>query len=209
MLQLGGAAALEGVDVTVGSEADGVPESERCLHSELILEGLPEGARVAGPVAPRGAGESVLEEEANNAHHGQAAVGNLGVQLLLLDLRVVRGDHLPAEVAIIRRSARDLLLGDLAEGHVRQDLRPARHGHLSDGCEAVRDVCELQVHGWRQVSWELAGDPRQLEINTESRVAGVASMSPFMERPTASKTRPNADVRKSGSPLEPPPPKIF
>ena len=159
MLQLSGAAALERIHVAISSEADGVPESERRLHAKLVLECLPEGGGVAGPVAPRGSGQSVLEEETDDAHHGQASVGNLRVQFPLLDLWVGGSDDLPAEVAIIGSGTGHLLLGDLAEGHVGQDLCPACRWHLSDGCKAVWDVLELQVHGGRQIARELARDP--------------------------------------------------
>ena len=124
---------------------------------------LPEGAGVAGPVAPRGSGDTVLEEETDDADHGQAAIGKFGVQFPLLDLWVRGGEHLPAEVALIRWRAGDLLLGGLAEGHVGQNLCPARHWHLADGRKPVRDVGKLHVHARGQIAWELARDPWQKE----------------------------------------------
>ena len=80
------------------------PRSPRAC---LILEGAQRGVRVAGPIAPGRAGETILIEHADDGHpepfhghalvladpshfeaHGQSAVGKLGVQLLLLHFRI-------------------------------------------------------------------------------------------------------------------------
>ena len=93
---------------------------------------------------------SCLEEHADDGHHGEAAVGELGRQLLGFLSRVGGGQHLEAIVAggaglvVIEATA------ELHESEVRGNLRPACHGHLGDRCESVRDVGELEAGRWAQ-----------------------------------------------------------
>ena len=103
---------------------------------------------------------AILEEHADDRHHGQAAVGDLRGELLGLLSRVRGGQHLEAEVTRGSRSARGLVLGGLAEGHVGQDLAPASGRHLGDGGEAVGHILELQARGRGEVARQLAGDLR-------------------------------------------------
>ena len=91
---------------------------------------------------------------------GQAAVRDLRGELLLLLGRVRGGQHLEAEVTRSSRSARRLVLRELAEGTVGNDLRPARRRHLGDGRKAVRDVGELEAGRRREITGQLASDLR-------------------------------------------------
>merc|ERR1719373_818571 len=50
------------------------------------------GLGVERPIAPGGAGEAVLEEHADDSHHSEAPVGDLGVQAPLPPFRVLRGE---------------------------------------------------------------------------------------------------------------------
>ena len=60
MLQLGLAAALEVLHAAICGEPSGIPESNRVLHSELVLECTQRRGGVVGPVAPRASGQTVL-----------------------------------------------------------------------------------------------------------------------------------------------------
>merc|ERR1719203_2405045 len=80
MLDLSGTAPLEVPLVAIAGEAYRVPEADRGLHAQLVLESPERGVGVQGPIAPCGPGEAVLKEHADDRHHGQAAVGNLDVQ---------------------------------------------------------------------------------------------------------------------------------
>ena len=99
-----------------------------------------------------------LEEHADDGHHGEAAVGKLGRQLLGFLSRVGGGQHLEAEVARGSRGAGRLVLGNFAEGHVSKDLSPSGCWHLGDGSKAVGHIGEFQSCGWRQISRELSSD---------------------------------------------------
>merc|ERR1711972_1213476 len=88
---------------------------------------------VERPVTPSAARQSILEEHADDRHHGQAAIRQLCRQLLLLLCGVRRREDLEAKVALARRRARRLILREPAEGTVSQDLGPARTRHLGDG----------------------------------------------------------------------------
>ena len=104
--------------------------------------------------------QPLLEEHAHDGNHGQTAVGKLRRELALLDLRVIRREHLPSEVTCSSRSSRRLVLGHLAEGHVGRNLAPPCRWNLGDGSQAIGHVRELQAHGRREVSRELSGDLR-------------------------------------------------
>ena len=102
-----------------------------------------------------------LEEHTDDRHHREAAVCQLGIELLRLLSRIRGGQHLEAEVTGVGRRAGLLRLGDLAVGHVQDDLTPTSLRHLGDSRQAIRDVSELQASGWAQVSRELSGDFRR------------------------------------------------
>ena len=158
MLDLGLAAATEVLGVAIRGEASRVEEANRRLHAQLVLERVQRGGGVEGPVTPGGAGEAVLEEHTDDRHHRQTAVRDPRSELLGLLSRVRGGQHLEAEVTRGSRSARGLVLGGLAEGHVGQDLSPASGRHLGDGGEAVGHIRELQARGRGEVARQLAGD---------------------------------------------------
>ena len=101
-----------------------------------------------------------LEEHTDDRHHREAAVCQLGIELLRLLSRILGGQHLEAEVTGVGRCAGLLGLGDLAVGHVQDDLTPTSLRHLGDSSQAIWDVSELQASGWAQVTGELSGDFR-------------------------------------------------
>merc|ERR1719432_620613 len=152
MLQLRLAAASKVLNAAIRREPGGVPKAHRRLHTKLVLESTQRRSRVEGPVTPRGASEAVLEEHSDDRHHSQAAVCDLRRKLLLLLRRVRGGQPLEAEVARSSRGARRLVLRELAEGTVRNDLRPARGRHLGDRRKAVGDVRELETRRGREIT---------------------------------------------------------
>merc|ERR1719264_1251727 len=91
MLDLRDAAAAERIGVAVLGVAQRIPEAERRLHAELGLEGPQRGVGVETPVPPGGAGEPVLEEHANDGHHGKTAICEFGVELSLAELGIEDG----------------------------------------------------------------------------------------------------------------------
>ena len=103
----------------------------------------------------------LLEEHADDGHHGQTAVGNLSIQLRPFHLRVVRGDQLPSEVPSIGSRARGLVPRDLTEGHVAQDVCPASRWHLRDSSQTVGHIRELETRRRGQVTWKLPSDLRR------------------------------------------------
>ena len=62
VLQLRLAAALEVLHAAVGGESGWIKESDRILHTKLILERTQRRRGVVGPITPRGSGQSILEE---------------------------------------------------------------------------------------------------------------------------------------------------
>jgi len=161
MLDLSGTTPPEILGVAISSQLERIPEANWGLDTKLVLESTQRGRSVQGPVTPGGASESILEEHADDGHHGKTTVGDLGSKLLLLLRWVGRSQHLEVEVASSRRGASRLVLGELAERRVGKDLRPAGVWHLGDSGESVWHVSELQSLGRRQVTWELASDLRR------------------------------------------------
>jgi len=91
VLDLGVAPALECDLITVLAEADRIPKANRRLHAELALEGTQRRVSVEIPVTPGRSSEAILVEHTNDGHHGQAAVGDLSVQLGFLGLALWQG----------------------------------------------------------------------------------------------------------------------
>ena len=60
VLQLDGTSALEGGNIAIGSESNGIPKSDGVLHTELALECTKRGIGVVGPVAPGASGQAIL-----------------------------------------------------------------------------------------------------------------------------------------------------
>merc|ERR1712217_674246 len=98
--------------------------------------------RVLRPITPCRAGEAVLKEHANDGHHRETAVRDLGIQALLRDLRIVARQQRRFETASTRGGLPFLVKTNtvLAEEAVGKDLEPAKTRHLRNGCEAVGDV---------------------------------------------------------------------
>ena len=126
----------------------------------------------------------VLEEHADDRHHCKAAVRQLCVQFFCLLRRIRCCQDLESKVSCCSRSSSRLILGNLAEGHVCQDLSPSCGrgvqqkertntqqerrceepaapscgGHFRDCSQSVGHVCEFQSGRWAQVARELASD---------------------------------------------------
>ena len=69
MLKFGCAAALEGTNVAVLAEAQGVPEADGCLDAQLVLEGSERRGRVQGPITPSASCQAILKEHADDGHY--------------------------------------------------------------------------------------------------------------------------------------------
>ena len=92
----------------------------------------------------------VLEEHADDGHHGQSSVGKLCRQLLGLLFRIRRSQHLEA---VVTRGAGLVVIeatAELDKAEVRSDLGPSGHWNLGNCCESIGDVGELQAGRWRQ-----------------------------------------------------------
>ncbi len=99
-------------------------------------------ASVQRPVDPRRAGETILEEDADDGHRREAAVRNRSSKLPLLILplgRVRRSQHLEAGIARNRGSARRLDWRRVVGRVICHDLRPDGRRH-HDGAKAAQDV---------------------------------------------------------------------
>merc|ERR1712061_468096 len=119
MFQLRGTAALEFYRVTVGAKTSRIPETDRRLHAQLTFESSERGTSVQIPIAPSATREAILEEHADDGHHSEATIGNLGVQPALLlfwigratapvDAKVSKG-CLAEPLLIARKLARGVL----------------------------------------------------------------------------------------------------
>ena len=125
------------------------------------FKGTERGVSVVGPVAPRGAGKSVLEEHTDDGHHCQSSVGQLRIELLRAQGWVLHGvaeaevSQTKVALAVVARLGCLLVCDELQESGESQDLGPTLLGYHGDSLEAVGDVRELQVVGRRQVAVEL------------------------------------------------------
>mmetsp|Transcript_96590 Transcript_96590/g.297803 ORF Transcript_96590/g.297803 Transcript_96590/m.297803 type:complete len:325 (+) Transcript_96590:65-1039(+) len=164
MLQLRHPAPPEGRLVAVRGEARGVPEPRRGLHPELLLEGVRRQPHLRAG-RPHSA---VLEEHAQNRNHGQAAVGNLSIELLLADLWVSNGwgvdDAVRPKLVIVRpvlnrreadneaggklprRQLWVLVGSEQLHGQAKEDdLLPPNGRDLRQSSQAVGDIRELEA----------------------------------------------------------------
>merc|ERR1719364_168663 len=118
--------------------------------------------RVELPIPPRLARETVLVEHADDGHHGEPAVRQLGVQLPRSALAFGHG----AAAVRYAQNACILKISWFSSGIVFQQrrlqnateakpLEHARSWHLGKRRQSVRNLLELQTLGRRQVSWEL------------------------------------------------------
>ena len=73
-----------------------------------------------------------LEKHADDGHHRQSSVSKFRAELLGFLSRVGRSQDLESKVACGSRSSRRLVLGNLAEGHVGQDLTPSSKVSILD-----------------------------------------------------------------------------
>ena len=102
---------------------------------------------------------AVLEEHANDSHHRETSVCQLGRQLFRLLSRVAGRQDLEAEVARCGWGAGRLVLRNLAEGHVGKNLTPTCGRNLGNRSEAVGDVRKFKASAWGKIPRELARDP--------------------------------------------------
>ena len=63
MLQLNGTTALESSHIAVSCKSNGIPESHRCLHTQLIFECSQRRIRVVCPITPGAASQAILRTE--------------------------------------------------------------------------------------------------------------------------------------------------
>ena len=116
-----------------------------------------------------------LEEHPDDGHHCQAAVCQLRIEFLSFLSWVGRSQDLESKVSSGGRCSSRLILGNLAEGHVGQDLSPACGRHLGNGCKPVRHVSELQPCGWTEVTRELASDPWSIKQQHSATYGHITS----------------------------------
>merc|ERR1712072_22794 len=81
---------------------------------------------VEGPITPGTSSESILEEHADDGHHCQSAVSNLGRKLFGLLRRITGSQHLEAIVTwssgfVIREAA-----AEFTEAEVGSNLSPTK-----------------------------------------------------------------------------------
>merc|ERR1719148_11151 len=148
MLDLCDAPTIESVRITIFTQADGVPKTERRLHAELALEGPQGRARVGGPVAPGAASEAILEEHADDGHHREPAVGYFCAELRLPRCRIVGCEQRrpPPHVSWLTYLALALAVpGQLSKRAIGDDLAPPRRRDLRDCRQTVRDVSERKT----------------------------------------------------------------
>ena len=95
-----------------------------------------------------------MDHDAHDAHHGGAAVVDLGVELAGLLLGVLDGVTEPSDavVAVVLGGGHP---GELDEGEEEEDLEEAGGGDGADAVDAVGDVGELEVLRGGEVSVEL------------------------------------------------------
>merc|ERR1719183_678795 len=143
MLDLGSAAPPELLGIAVLREAYGIPEAQRRLHAKLALEGAERGSGVELPVTPCSAGQAVLEKHADDRHHGQTTVRDLGVELGLPGLGTGHGGssvgHAQgARVREISGSSVILLreVASLDEAREQECLSPTSSGDLGESGQA-------------------------------------------------------------------------
>ena len=92
--------------------------------------------------------DAFLEEHADDGHHRKPSVSQLRRKLFRLLSWVAGGQDLEAEVARSGWGARRLVLGNLAKGHVGEDLSPSCGRHLRDRSQSVGNISEFQASGW-------------------------------------------------------------
>ena len=85
--------------VSISREAGSTAETNWRLNAKLVIERAPLRCRVQGTGAPGRASEAILEEPADDRHHGQTSVGKHSWPLLGLFGRIAGGENLEAEVA--------------------------------------------------------------------------------------------------------------
>ena len=107
-------------------------------HTQTQQHGLVHLMISAGMLIPH------LKEHADDGHHRKPSVGQLCRKFFGLLSWVAGGQDLEAKVARCSWSAGRLVLGNLAEGHVGEDLSPSCGRHLGDRSQSVGHICELQ-----------------------------------------------------------------
>eukprot|EP00438_Fugacium_kawagutii_P032776 Skav204666 [mRNA] locus=scaffold607:109415:121802:+ [translate_table: standard] len=152
VLQLHGPEFQDLLFALLGGDASRIPVvvSEGSASSCDALLRRAQGAQrtvgVQGPVAPSFAGQTVLEEHADDGHHCQSSVGDFAGQLLLpapfRGLHVAVGNAQISRVLEVTRSALGIIrvlkeLHGASEGH---DLSPAAQGHFAEGCETIGHI---------------------------------------------------------------------
>merc|ERR1711972_608770 len=101
MLQLHLAAALESGFVTIFAETEGIPKADRSLNPQLAFEGAERRSLIHSPVAPGASCEAVLEEHADDGHHGKSAIGDFCIQAAFFGIGIIGGQEgrLPPAIA--------------------------------------------------------------------------------------------------------------
>mmetsp|Transcript_54642 Transcript_54642/g.122213 ORF Transcript_54642/g.122213 Transcript_54642/m.122213 type:complete len:298 (+) Transcript_54642:80-973(+) len=147
MLQFDGPSPLECVHIAIGREAKRVPKADGSLHTKFAFECPEGGVGVERPVTPRLASQAVLKEHANDSHHSQPSICELGSKLFVLRLRVrdldeTIGNAQEARILEVARSARGIInvLEELNASCKRHHLCPARQGNLGERSEARRNI---------------------------------------------------------------------
>mmetsp|Transcript_75768 Transcript_75768/g.120049 ORF Transcript_75768/g.120049 Transcript_75768/m.120049 type:complete len:371 (+) Transcript_75768:498-1610(+) len=160
MLQLRRSSALEGVYVAIRRKAERIPKSDWRLNAQLALKGPQRRVGVKGPVTPSLSCQTILEEHADDCHHCQSSVRQLGCQFLLFHLRVVdlyKAVWDAQESCVLKVSWWALgiihVLKELNGACECNHLSPAGQWHFRECGKTCWHIAELQAKGWRQISW--------------------------------------------------------
>jgi len=145
MLDFYGTPTPERKLISIFGKSNRIPETNRSLHSKLILKSSQGRVSVVCPIPPCRSCESILEEHANDGHHRKSAICNLCVQPASLGLRVVCGEQwrFPSHISWCVFDVCIVVGLDFREPGICNHLNPTCEWNLADGSESVWNICEL------------------------------------------------------------------
>merc|ERR1712086_1150951 len=163
MLDFYGTPTPERKLIPIFGKSNRIPETHGCLNAQLILKSPQWRIGVACPVTPSRACQAILEEHADDRHHGKSAICNLRVQPASLGVRVVCGKQwrFPSHVSWCVVHVCIVAGLDFCEPSICNHLNPTCEWNLADGSESVWNVCKLQVLTGRQEAWPFSSELRR------------------------------------------------